>query len=186
MKKTTCILLVIMLSILCTGCFFTKTQDERFHAVLKGEQECITADGKAHKLSDLVPHSAKAASYALLDMDGDTTEEMLVSFEVNGYAEYIVLLHEEEKTVRAWLLGKRQMYDIRADGSFCATDNASETWYYKILLHEGLLYKSEIAYCSHHEELYRVNGAPASRAVFDEYITEREQIAAIDFIPLVN
>ena len=183
MKSILSLCLCCLVTFLFAGCSPSETPEDRLNAVLRGELECITEDGIFQPVSELVPDSEMTA-YTFIDMDGDGTDELLVSLAAKADTEYgIVMLRDEEDEVRAWLFSIRQMNDIRADGSFCASDSAAESWYSKIDFVEGRIQKTELAYCHGIENIYRLNGSAASREEVEGFIKERQSLAFPEWIP---
>ena len=183
MKSILSLCLCCLVTFLFAGCSPSETPEDRLNAVLRGELECITEDGIFQPVSELVPDSEMTA-YTFIDMDGDGTDELLVSLVAKADTEYgIVMLRDEEDEVRAWLFSIRQMNDIRADGSFCASDSAAESWYSKIDFVEGRIQKTELAYCHEIENIYRLNGSAASREEVEGFIKERQSLAFPEWIP---
>ena len=123
--------------------------EERYKAILLGGGEFVNIDIMDHdrklKLenignTDNDDGSAKvqATQFAVVDLDGNGVDEIVVWLQINGTIDYgYEILYYLDKEVYGFTLAYRQLLQLKADGSFLVSMSAADERVCKLQLSEG-------------------------------------------------
>ena len=115
--------------------------------------------------------------YAVLDMDGDGKEEVLIS----GWTGDILVLHEEDGSIYGFDFTFREMYNVRTDGSYCWNINQGNTYgCSKLSFKNGICSAVEFNRAEFSEDGgfdFFVNGVKVAKGEYDSAI---ENISVVD------
>ena len=134
--------------------------------VLNNKKTFYNEDGKAVYLKDHTAASdpfglTSASRYTLVDMDGDGTNEMVVSFLPNGaYGSYTVF-RVHKRQVYGYDFPYNSMQSLKTDGAFMKKDTHSNTYYLTLTFEDTGYQIHELAYCNsayHADRVCRIGG----------------------------
>lgn len=159
----------------------TMSAEEAFDAILQGKLEFVTADteqsltiGEAGQAftSDVV---AKADRYALSDLDGDGTPEMILGLaaERNDSLGFVVLRYEKDE-VCGYVLGYRSFMELKEDGTFSFVGGMDDVGY-------GSLQFSD-RYCSVYKDTFSQSEYDADGNTIVSYYVDGKDTTKQDFM----
>ena len=115
--------------------------------------------------------------YAVLDMDGDGKEEVLIS----GWTSDILVLHEENGNIYGFDFTFRGMYNVKTDGSYYWNTNQGNTYgCSKLSFENGICSVVELNRAEFREDGssdFFVNGVKVAKGEYDSAI---ENISVVD------
>ena len=124
--------------------------------------------------------------FALLDMDGDGTDELVLSIDFSGNEEYVILtvydgaLYANQVVYRGFLLPK-------ADGTFEWSNGASDNGVSRARFENGVLIYEDLAALSGGSDgstAYTLSGERVDEAAYDAFLAEqgaKEDLAWTEF-----
>lgn len=124
-------------------------------------------------------------SYAIVDMDGDSKQEII--FDLMGYIDdyYMIIHHNDEsdhREVYVKVYGSREMQSLRKNGVFCASDGAGSTGYYMVAFQPEMKFTEiEMAYID--EDGYSVQGESVTEDEFYSYYESVLNAEEVEWIP---
>ena len=124
--------------------------------------------------------------FALLDLDGDGTNELVIAIDYSGNEEYVVLTCYDG-TVYANQVVHRGFLTPKADGTVAWSNGAFDNGYARFRFENGVLVYDDFAAVSSDDSgsvTYTLNGESVSEEDFDAFITEqnaKDDLAWTDF-----
>ncbi len=167
------VLTAIVLSVVVAVCFLTNpasSNNKALLSVLNNEKSFINESGEEVYLKDYkVENSAYVApeKYALLDLDGDKKDE-LVLYDNSDYGAYIVF-HIFEDKVYAFNFGERHLMFLKEDGTFIQSGGAGLHKYATLSFKNNTYIINEEAYIDDTNNEYRINGVSSTQEKAKEY-----------------
>ena len=167
------VLTAIVLSVVVAVCFLTNpasSNNKALLSVLNNEKSFINESGEEVYLKDYkLENSAYVApeKYALLDLDGDKKDE-LVLYDNSDYGAYIVF-HIFEDKVYAFNFGERHLMFLKEDGTFIQSGGASLNKYATLSFKNNTYIINEEAYIDDTNNEYRINGVSSTQEKAKEY-----------------
>jgi hypothetical protein len=156
-------------------------------AVLQNEANFICAeDGSETTLEDFLKRDSayegiyQATQFAVLDLDGDGVPEVVVELSLNGYPEEYEILHDIGGTVYGYNVVYRGMETLKADGTFCYADSATDVGVEKILRFKTDGFETELegyaqADSSGGQEIsFFIGKQPAAKEDFDAFLDQQD------------
>lgn len=113
--------------------------------------------------------------FALLDLDGDGTDELVIAIDYSGNEEYVVLTCYDG-TVYANQVVYRGFLTPKADGTVAWSNGAFDNGYARFRFENGVLVYDDFAAVSSDDSgsvTYTLNGESVSEEDFDAFITEQ-------------
>jgi|GEM_PF-1995872 len=164
------IIVAILAGVAAAVCFLTdpvssdsSDETEKLLAVLNNEKTFINESAesvffKDHKAFGSV--EAVPEKYALLDLDGEGTEELIVHIasDIGAYTVFNVY----DGKVYGFDFWERAIIDLKTDGSFMQSSGAAENSFATLQFEKDHYVIVEQAYINDLANFYRVNGASAT------------------------
>lgn len=105
-----------------------------YQSVLKNQTELFSTDSKKKLyLHDFLTNKEiygtefTATRFAVLDLDGDKTPEVILELSVNNEPQFYEVLHQMNDTVCGYLIVYRGLEALKADGTFQYSSGAADT-----------------------------------------------------------
>ncbi len=136
--------------------------------------------------------TVSAVKFAVLDLDGDGEEEVVLWLQINGISDYgFEILHERDGEIYGDTLPYREFMDLKTDGTFLFSGGAADSGIGKMSFSE-IGYRvnsqaySQSGYDSNNELTvqYFVNDESCSEDEFKEVINGQEQKADVEWYDL--
>lgn len=122
---------------------------EKYKAILLGEEDFIIIDRRdgyrslnigniKEVVSDDDWVTAEVTKFAIVDLDGNGAEELVLCINANGSSDYgFEILYYHDQEVYGFTMVYRQFLELKTDGTFKASGGASDTGVYRLELYEG-------------------------------------------------
>lgn len=132
---------------------------------------------------DIVPDQ-----YALVDLDGDGTQEMLLDLPIGDVSFYgYLILRQEGATVYGYTMAQRQFSDVKTNGVFWVSGGASDVGICKISFDKGTYTVDKFTYSettTYPEVRYVVNHAEATEVEFEAALEEWHRMTPVTWVSL--
>jgi len=133
-------------------------------------------------VSDDSDVAAKATKFTLIDLDNDGVPEVVLRLTVNGNDHYgTVVLFYRDGVVQGHTIWYRQLFELKADGTFSFSGGASDHGFGTLDLSKIMWSIDEITYCESDTEtdnvLFFVNKESATRDEFNMAIFKQMEKA---------
>ena len=141
--------------------------------VLNDKAEFLTEDGKAvllkdYRIKDLPDIQLTPQKYAMVDFDGDGTDE-LVMHTASGGGYYLVFRQYDGK-IYVFPFGERAMINLKTDGSFIESSSATINAYCTLAFEGTDCKVTEKAYADDAANTYRLDGKKSTKSAVDDFI----------------
>lgn len=189
MKKKTILGLICCLAVLlAVGCgkeekdkTSDKSDKELYIEVIDNKQNYITEDNKEKSVNDYLTDEnitdGYSVEYALIDLDNDNKDEMIVLFGANdGY--YLILKNEDGK-IYGFERDYRSMVTIKEDGTMLATNSASSSEIYKVSFDKNKM--ENISLAVQDGNTYKLDGKTATKKEVEKYYDEFNAKKDVEF-----
>ncbi len=157
--------------------------------VLNSEKAFISESGEYVYLKDyelIANREMKAVpeKFALVDFDGDGKDE-LIAYVTPEFGAYLVFRIDKNK-VYGFEFGVREITDLKADGSFIASEGAAIFTYYTLSFEKGKYIFRELAYYNGTDGVgtYRIDGktvAPEEMYTYNEKFRGKTSAAWVEY-----
>ena len=148
-------------------------------AVLENKQAFYDYENSAKNISS---YGRDVWQYAVVDMDGDKTDELAVMFTDGS----ILILRIDGDFVRGYHFGLHAMYQINTDGTYFWNADAGETYGCDRLEFNGNEYKtvqlSRVEKNASGVVVYYINDEPVSESVFKEFSAAQGNKTSVSWI----
>ena len=171
------ILVAIIASVVIAACFLTNpissNKTQMLLDVLNNERTFINESGdtvylKNHRPFNLI--DAVPEKYALVDLDGDSKEELVIHT-TQKFGAYTVF-HIYNKMVYGYDFSERGLIDLKEDGTFVESSGAGLNRYVALRFVKDKYDIIEQAYADDMNKQYRINGVSSTVEIVNEYIDE--------------
>ncbi len=157
-----------------------------YRAVLQSEAEFFsTYAQKSLYLNDFLTNqelyrtNLQATRFAVLDMDGDNTPEVVLELSVAGEPASYEILHYANGAVTGYHVEYRGLQELKADGTFGFSSGAADSGWGRMIFGPDALTTDPLAYSESSQgetELiiaYFVHGEAATQEAFDAFANEQ-------------
>jgi len=128
-------------------------------------------------------------NYAVVDLDRDGEDEVILSLVINGESDYgNLVFHYQDGMVYGYVFAYRAFSNIRADGTFMASEGAGDTAICRLSFDKESYEVDEITYCtsSYDAEMnlhtaYYVEHKEAAREEYDKAYGEWDELAGVEW-----
>lgn len=162
--------------------------EEKFKAVLSGDEDFEFMNGEplesttvnigdiAEVLSPGADFTSEVGGFAVVDMDGDGTYEIILRIMTNGNEQGFAVLHYQNGDVYGYRFFSREFEDLKEDGTFFASDSAFNSEIRTVTFTDGAcvvntLYKRDLKDGTKDEFDFFENGNSCTEEEFNEAFT---------------
>lgn len=177
--------------------------EDNYKAVLLNNEDFISTDMQNKKINltnikevvtDDESIAAAATKFAVMDLDNDGQDEIILWIQINGISDYgFEILRYQEGAVYGYTLQYREFMDLKTDGTFIFSDGAADLGIGKLSFSGNgyvidKLYYSESQYNSNNEleVQYIANGTLYSEEEFNNDMShqgEKSNVKWYDLTP---
>lgn len=181
MKKCI-VLLLTVITLILSGC---KEYQLRAEDILNNEKQVVNEVGSSVYLREYSsPYLYEKVDihpekYALLDLDGDKSMEMVLH--VPNIGIYIIF-HSDGREIYAFEFVERGLIDLKKDGSFIQSSGAGINWWVTLKFKGNEYEIIEKAYKNDMDNEYRLNGEKATSEKVNNYKQEFERKDSVSWI----
>ena len=181
MKKFLGSLILIFVLFSVTGCG-EKSELDTYLEVVDGKKDYINEDNKKTNISDYLKELDYPGDinvrYAMLDLDDDSKEEMVVGFSSEIDENYLVLNLEDDK-VYGFTESYRGMLDLKTDGSMTGDNGADNSQVYRMTFDKNK--RTDIVLASMNGDKYHVDGKDATIDEYSKFMDEQNKKENVEF-----
>ncbi len=160
---------------------------DKLLAAINNEIKVIDEDGNRTYVKDLHgDNTITANSYAIVDMDGDGMNELVL--ELDKYYGYIIL-REYDSEIYAYYQVYRGLLYLRTDGTFYGSSGASDNGIFCISFEGSEMAEHELAQFNDMLQIFIIDGKDVTEAEANEYFEEwskKEEAEFISIFPYVT
>ncbi len=182
MKKFLGSLILVFIMFSITGCFSEKKELDTYLEIVDGKKDYINEDNKETNISDYLKELNYTGdikvSYALLDLDDDTKEEMVVGFSSDIDENYLILNMEDDK-VYGFTESYRGMLNLKTDGTMTGDNGADNSQVYKMSFAKNK--RTDIVLASMNGDKYQINNKDATSDEYTNFIEEQSKKENVKF-----
>ena len=154
--------------------------------VLAGNHKYVNKDGKEVSISEFgnedwhvsIPSEGKIEEYALVDMDGDGTEELVAI--VSAYDEFVLILHYEDGQVYGFEDGHRAMTMLKTNGYYYGSCGADCGTVLKSSFSKNVRTQETLA--DNSDGSYKINNKKASKNEYDKFLDKFNNYKDVSWI----
>lgn len=187
MKKVLSIALILMNIFIFSACnskidinsysHATKSISESLLGVINNRQPFITESNTEitlgeYNIPDILTGSEfLPLNYTFVDLDGDGTDELVVSETQQNF--YLILrFNAEDGKIYGYSLKTRAFIDVKTDGTFLQSSSAGINAVSKISFDGASLSISEMAFKNDVENVFEIDNKPVNKKNAEKYFTE--------------
>lgn len=151
----------------------SSSSDQTLLNVLYSKWQFIDQSGKSLYFKDFKPAeevNAIPEKYALIDLDHDGENELVVDFSYNLGG--CMVFHLYNDRVYGYAFWQREFQILKTDGTICGSSGAALNSYYTLQFDKDKCLKTEEAYIDDVGKVYRINGVASTKAKADEYYNQ--------------
>lgn len=159
-----------------------KSEKEIYLDVIANKRNYISEDNTEKNVEDYLKDANitddYTVKYALVDLDQDDKDEMIVLFE--SYDGFYLILNIEDDKVYGFEKDYRSMVSIKEDGTMLATNSADSSEIYKISFDKNKI--ENISLAIEDGNTYKLDNKTATEAEVKNYFEEFNNKKEVEFI----
>ena len=156
-----------------------------YQAALQNNIEFFSVDNKKKLLLDdfltnkeLYGAVFKTTRFAVLDMDGDGTPEVVIELAVDGNPEFFEILHQMNGEVYGYNLVYRALEGLKKDGTFQYSNGATDGGYGKLKFQPDAYETDILGYMKpgqdNGEISFFLNNEPVTKEAYDAFVKKQD------------
>lgn len=207
-RRVIIIFIILLLSVSITACLSSKdilnpsdnskgTEDKKqagksnnfsvtdvYRDVLQNKTAFLsTEDRKDMNLNDFLNKNSdgsalKVTHFAVLDMDGDKTPEVILELSIDGYPTSFEIMHYMNGKVYGYSIPYRGLESLKEDGSFWSSGGASDNACVKLKFNSNAYVTDTLGYSESgqvNKVSYFINNKTTTKEAFDLFTKEQNQ-----------
>ncbi|MBQ6935179.1 MAG: hypothetical protein IJN49_01395 [Clostridia bacterium] len=181
MKWLKSFVIVFFTLLLLEGC--EKESETLFMDILNNKQSFVTENNQDIYLKDFEfsdGYYSVPTEYSFVDFNGDNKNEMIVNLSKDSVA-YLVL-HQEENSVYGFLFYRRELQQIKTNGTFSSTAGAGYTSYHKLNFKDKQCAIIDMAVVDNYKGEYLINGFKCSQNEVLDFVENFNMTQNIEWI----
>lgn len=182
MKKFLGSLILVIILFGITGCFDSKKELDIYLEVVDGKKKYINEDNEETSINDYLKNLDYTGnikvSYAILNLDNDSKEEMVVGFSSDIDENYLVLNLENDK-IYGFSESYRGMLELKTDGTMTGDNGADNSQIYRMTFDKNK--RIDIILASMDGDKLQIDSKDVSDEEFTEYLKNQANKENVEF-----
>ncbi len=173
------ILIIILFSV--TGCFKEKDLDI-YLDVVDCDKPYINEENKEVNINDYLKElnytNNIKVRYAIVDLDNDSKDEMVVGFSSDIDENYLVLNIEDDK-VYGFTESYRGMLDLKTDGTMTGNNGADNSQIYRMSFDKNK--RTDTVLASMNEDKYQIDNKDVTSDEYNDFVEKQAKKENVKF-----
>lgn len=158
-----------------------KSEEEIYMQILSGERKYIKENNQEELLQeyiDTLNSNNVYINYAMIDLDEDDKNEMVIYIDTNSDGYYLVLNYESG-AVYGFKFDYREMVNLKIDGRFMQSGGAADSQIVRMVFDKNEININILAIRNSNE--FKINSEVVTEKDYNEYMSEFEKMKNVEF-----